>query len=232
MNAPRVILITGVSKGLGRALLEQFSQRGHAVYGCARSENEIRLLQQHFPAPHRFATLSVADDRQVDQWAAELLAQNPPPELLINNAAIINANNPLWKVGAEEFGAVIDVNLKGVANVIRAFVPAMIRNGRGIIVNFSSGWGRSTDADVAPYCATKWGIEGLTQALAQELPGGLAAIPVNPGVINTAMLQSCFGSSASAFPSPKQWAQRAVPFLLGLSIRDNGRPLTVPGMQD
>ena len=132
------------------------------------------------------------------------------------------------EVPAEEFSAVVDVNLNGVVNVIRHFVPAMIERGRGVIVNFSSGWGRSTDAEVAPYCATKWAIEGLAQALAQELPSGLAAIALNPGIINTEMLQSCFGASASAYPTPEQWAKKAVPFLLGLGPKHNGRPLTAP----
>jgi NAD(P)-dependent dehydrogenase (short-subunit alcohol dehydrogenase family) len=94
-------------------------------------------------------------------------------------------------------------------------------------VNFSSGWGRSTDAEVAPYCATKWAIEGLTQALAQEIPDGMAAIPLNPGVIDTDMLRSCFGDSAASYPSAQQWAQRAVPFLLRLSPGENGQSLTV-----
>ena len=103
----------------------------------------------------------------------------------------------------------------------------MIKRGSGVIVNLSSGWGRSTDAEVAPYCATKWAIEGLTQALAQELPPGVAAIALNPGVIDTDMLRSCFGGSASSYPSPQQWAKRAVPFLLKLGPKDNGQPLTV-----
>jgi NAD(P)-dependent dehydrogenase (short-subunit alcohol dehydrogenase family) len=96
-----------------------------------------------------------------------------------------------------------------------------------VIVNFSSGWGRSTGAEVAPYCATKWAIEGLTQALAQELPAGMAAIPLNPGIINTDMLQSCFGSSAAVYPTAREWAKRAVPFLLGLGPKHNGQSLTV-----
>src|SRR5262249_51246474 len=133
-----------------------------------------------------------------------------------------------WKVGAAEFGQIIDVNIKGVVNVIRHFLPAMIERGQGVIVNFSSGWGRSTDAEVAPYCATKWAIEGLTQALAQELPAGLAAVALNPGIINTEMLQSCFGRSAADFPTAEEWAQRAVPFMLQLDARHNGQPLTVP----
>ena len=121
----------------------------------------------------------------------------------------------------------MDVNLKGVFHVLRAFLPAMLEAGEGVIVNFSSGWGRSPSAQVAPYCCTKWGIEGLTQSLAQELPRGLAAVPVNPGIINTPMLQSCFGADASSFPTAEAWAQRAVPFLLALSAKDNGKPLSI-----
>jgi NAD(P)-dependent dehydrogenase (short-subunit alcohol dehydrogenase family) len=96
-------------------------------------------------------------------------------------------------------------------------------------VNWSSGWGRSTDAQVAPYCATKWAIEGLTQALAQELPRGMAAIALNPGIIDTAMLRSCFGESAASYPSPEAWARTAVPFLLELGHDQNGQALTAPG---
>ncbi len=151
------------------------------------------------------------------------------PDLLLNNAAIINRNAPLWKVPAREFSDVIDVNIKGVVNVIRHFAPTMIARRSGVIVNWSSGWGRSTDPDVAPYCATKWAIEGLTQALAQELPAGMAAVPLNPGIINTGMLQSAFGASAAQYPSAAQWAKKAVPFLLSLNSSHNGQPLTVPG---
>jgi len=106
----------------------------------------------------------------------------------------------------------------------------MVKRKTGVIVNFSSGWGRSADAEVAPYCATKWAVEGLTQALAQELPSGMAAVALNPGIINTEMLRSCFGASATSYPSPTEWAGVAVPFLLRISAVDNGRPLTVPGM--
>ena len=84
-----------------------------------------------------------------------------------------------------------------------------------MIVNFSSGWGRSTSPEVAPYCATKYAIEGLTLALAQELPEGMCAVPLNPGIINTDMLQTAFGEGASAYPTPEKWAEKAVPFPAG-----------------
>ena len=128
----------------------------------------------------------------------------------------------------DEFDWVIDVNIKGIFYVLRHFLPAMVQRGQGAIVNFSSGWGRSTSAEVAPYCATKYAVEGLTLALAQELPDGMCAVPLNPGIINTDMLQVAFGDDASSYPSPDKWAQKAVPFLLGLGPTDNGKSLTVP----
>ena len=146
---------------------------------------------------------------------------------MINNAGVISRNAPLWEISAEEFGRVLDTNVDGTANVIRAFLPAMIDNGRGIVVNMSSGWGRSTSPDVAPYCASKWAVEGLTQALSQELPPGLAAIAVSPGVVDTEMLRSCWGDSAAASPSPDSWAKGATDFLLSLDTQHNGESLSV-----
>lgn len=226
-SAPRRVLITGVSRGLGHAMAEEFARLGHVVIGCGRSHKPIEALQTHLGAPHRFDCVDVADDAAVKAWAMEVLASHGAPDLLLNNAALMNRNAPLWKVPAREFDAVVDVNIKGVASVLRHFVPAMVKAGRGVIVNFSSGWGRAVDAEVAPYCATKWAIEGLTRALAQELPAGQAAVPLNPGIIDTAMLRSCFGDGAGGYPGPEEWARQAMPFLLSLGPRHNGKPLTV-----
>jgi NAD(P)-dependent dehydrogenase (short-subunit alcohol dehydrogenase family) len=223
----KLVLITGVTRGLGRAMAEEFIRLGHAVTGCGRSHDAIEDLARRHGPPHRFEVVDVTDDARVSDWATRVLEIAGAPDLLIANAAIINRNAPLWEVPAADFSAVIDTNIKGVANVIRHFVPAMAARRSGVIVTLSSGWGRSTDPDVAPYCATKWAIEGLTQAFAQELPRGMAAIPLSPGVINTDMLRSCFGREADNYPSPEEWAQSAVPYLLKLGPKDNGRSLTV-----
>ena len=117
---------------------------------------------------------------------------------------------------------------QGRFQVAGASAPAMIEAGRGVIVNMSSGWGRSTAPEVAPYCASKWAIEGLSSALAQELPSGLAAAAFNPGIINTAMLQKCFGSGAAAYHDAGAWAKEAVPFMADLDTSCNGKQLTAP----
>ena len=223
----KLIVITGVSRGLGRAMTEELIRLGHNVIGCGRSEKSIAELKNQFRPPNDFTVCDVSSDEQVAAWAKRVLASHAPPDLLLNNAALIARNAPLWNVPAREFSDVIDVNIKGVANVIRHFVPAMVARGSGVIVNFSSGWGRSADAEVAPYCATKWAIEGLTNSLSQELPAGMAAVPLNPGIIDTDMLRSSFGGSSSSYPAPAEWAKTAVPFLLKITAKDNGRQMAV-----
>jgi NAD(P)-dependent dehydrogenase (short-subunit alcohol dehydrogenase family) len=222
----KTIVITGVTRGLGRALAEWFMAHGHTVVGCGRGAAILDLRFDH-PAPNDFSVVDVAEENKVALWAEKTLAAHGAPDLLINNAALMNDPAPLWRVPAGQFNKLVDVNLKGVANVIRHFVPAMVERKTGVIVNLSSGWGRSTSPEVAPYCASKYAIEGLTLAMAQELPAGMAAVPLNPGVIDTDMLRQCWSDSASGYPTAKAWAEVAGPFILALGAKDNGRSLSV-----
>ena len=218
------IVITGATRGLGRALVPHFVAAGHTVVGCGRSREHVHRLSAEFGSPHRFEALDVRDADAVQRWADTV----GPPDLLINNAALMNTPAPLWEVPADEFTALLAVNVTGVFHVIRAFVPAMVARGSGVIVNLSSGWGRSTSPEVAPYCATKYAVEGLTKSLAQELPKGMAAVPLNPGVIDTDMLRQAWADDAGAYPKADEWAKRAAPFLLGLGPKDSGKSLSVP----
>ena len=228
MKSQKIIVLTGSTRGCGRAMAERFVEAGHVVIGCGRSKDSVDQIKTQFGPPHRFEVVDVSEDAQVAAWAKSVIENGQVPDLLINNAAIINRNASLWEISAEEFQQIVNVNIVGTANVIRHFVPAMAQRGRGTIVNFSSGWGRSTSPQVAPYCATKYAIEGLSQALAQELPQGMTSVALNPGVINTEMLQSCWAESADSYPSPESWSRVAAPYILSISSRDNGRPLSVP----
>lgn len=228
MSQAPVVCITGGTRGLGLAMVRQFIRQGSTIATCGRNEQAINELATEFEGPHIFARVNVTTETDVDAFANRVIDQVGPPDFLINNAGIINRNAPLWEVPAEEFSTLIDVNIKGVANMIRSFTPAMIQRGSGVFVNFSSGWGRSTSPEVAPYCASKFAIEGLSQAFAQELPKGLASVALNPGIINTDMLQSCFGEGAEHYPTASEWANKAVPFILGLGPSENGTSLNAP----
>ena len=175
----------------------------------------------------------------VAEWAGHVLERFGAPHLLLNNAALIARNAPVWEVPREEAESVLRVNVGGTLSVLRYFVPAMIEatstdaTRPGVAVNFSSGWGRSTSPDVGIYCASKWAIEGLTRSLAQDLAHTrVRAFALNPGIIDTEMLRECFGDSASGYPSPKEWVKQAGPYLLSLlqgGTRPNSVAISVPG---
>ncbi|MEM9543532.1 MAG: SDR family oxidoreductase [Cyanobacteria bacterium P01_E01_bin.42] len=224
--AGKIIVLTGVTRGLGRAMTEEFNRLGHKVLGCGRDREEIASLQKIYPEED-FQAIDIANASQVEQWGDRLLEKWPAPDYLINNAALMNIPAPLWEISDREFSQLIDVNIKGTANTIRAFLPSMIAKKSGIIVNFSSGWGRSTSPEVVPYCTSKWAIEGLSRGLSQEVPPNMAVVAFNPGVIDTDMLRTSWGESAGNFHKPQQWAKKAVPFILNIKSRDNGKSLTV-----
>ena len=225
------IIITGVTRGLGRALAEEFIRLGHTVIGCGRGSEGVFDLRMKYGAPHSFDVVDVANATKVGMWGARVLGFGEVPDILINNAALMNTPAPLWKVPPEEFAALVNVNITGTANVIHEFVPAMVAAKKGVIVNLSSGGGRGVSREVAAYCASKWSIEGLTKALAEELPDGMAAVPLNPGVIDTDMLRLCWAEGAGNYPKADAWAKAAAPFILRLTAKDNGRSLTVPDFE-
>ncbi|HSI62564.1 MAG TPA: SDR family oxidoreductase, partial [Candidatus Saccharimonadia bacterium] len=210
------------------AMVAEFAAAGWTVAGCGRNTEAISALRAEFPAPHYFQGADVAAEEDVMNFCEEILRRHGPPDLLLNNAALINNSNPIWEVSAKEFSNVIDVNIKGPASMMRHLIQPMMKRGAGVIVNFSSGWGRSTSPEVAPYCATKYAIEGLSQAVAQETNGTVAVVALNPGIIDTEMLRSSFGADASHYPKADAWAKRAVPYLMKLGLKDNGKSLTAP----
>ena len=158
----------------------QFAARGWKVAGGARNKDALDEIAKEIGTDHFLQTLDVTIPTQVENFAHSVKKKLGTPNLLVNNAGLINQNAPLVKVSPNEFSAVVAVNLSGIHNMIRSFVPMMMDIGQGIIANFSSYWGQSAAAEVATYCATKWGVEGLTRALAQELPDGMAAVAFNP----------------------------------------------------
>ena len=103
----KTIVLTGATRGLGRAMVAKFIEQGHTVLGCGRSENAVADLQAEFGESGRFSAIDVSNDAQVAQWAGEMIDEYEPPDLLLNNAALINENAALWDVPVDEFSVVI-----------------------------------------------------------------------------------------------------------------------------
>ena len=221
------IIITGVTRGLGMALAKQYIKQGHMVIGCGRNANLIGSMSDLYSKNTDFQVLDISNYKEVSSWAQDIINKYGPPDYLINNAGVINKNNYLWNISPDEFSSVIDINIKGVYNTIKEFVPGMIAKGKGTVVNLSSGWGRSTSPEVAPYCSSKWAVEGLSKSLAQELPNRITCVALNPGVIDTDMLRSCWKDQAAQYEDPENWAKRAAPFILNINNNDSGASLTV-----
>ena len=227
-NRNKTVVISGSTSGLGKEMSIEFAKRGWVVAGFGKTKSKVDEMTKIMGVKHQIKECDVSCNKSVKLFSENIIKKLGVPELLINNAAVMNAPKPLWEVPREEFDHLTNVNINGVANMIRHFLPSMLEKRKGLIINLSSGWGRSTSPDVAPYCATKWAIEGLSAALAQELPDGMGCIALNPGVIDTDMLRKCWGNGAELYQKPVEWAKLAVPFIESLTHQDNGKQMSAP----
>lgn len=215
----RRIVITGVSSGLGEALLRAYAEQGHRVYGCARQSDALESLRPLGGV--EVAAVDVRDDAAVRAWAESI----PAVDLVVANAGVSPESNRgpwVWETSAEDFDLTLAVNVSGVANTARHFIPKMLAAKKGVFVAISSGLGRSTNPHVGAYCASKFAVEGLVKSLAMALPPPLCAVPLAPGLVAT-------GTEGSELPDAETWAREAGPLILSLSRADNGTSLSVPG---
>jgi NAD(P)-dependent dehydrogenase (short-subunit alcohol dehydrogenase family) len=179
--AGKVAVVTGASRGIGRAIVAALAGAGARVAGCA-----LRAAPGVAPCDVRRA-----DD--VARFARDVLERFGPPHLLVNNAGTV-ARAPIDQLAEEAWDDVVDANLKGTFLTTRAFLPAMRAQAgaRGAvrIVNVASISGRLGTPGLTAYCAAKHGVVGLTRALAEELrPQGIPVNAVCPGSVDTDMLR-------------------------------------------
>jgi NAD(P)-dependent dehydrogenase (short-subunit alcohol dehydrogenase family) len=175
------VLITGASKGLGRATARELARRGHRVIATARDVKTLADLDVAARIP-----LDVTDDASVRRAAQEA----GQVDVLINNAAEI-FEAPLETAPMDEVKRLYDINLFGTIRAIQAFVPAMRERGSGTIVNVSSVVARVAFPLTSIYCSTKWALEGLSESLRIELEHfGVRVVLVEPGMIGTGALDA------------------------------------------
>jgi len=220
------IVITGATRGLGRALAEEFIKLGHRISGCGRSEKIINEMNSEFASIADFTSLDICSPENVTQWTNRIIEAYGVPDIVINNAAVLTKMQPFHKVEADVFDKIIDVNVKGTANVLRSFLPFAIDANKGFFINMSSGWGRFPVANVATYCASKGAVELLSASIAKELPDGVAMMTLSPGGINTDMTLDCSGSHNEKSLYPEEWAKLAVPQILNFDLSLNAKVLS------
>ena len=189
----KVALVTGASRGIGRAIAEQLAADGHVVVGTATTEAGAAAIGEYLREGGFEGcgmTLDVADQAAVEDVVKGISAQFGAPLVLVNNAGITR-DNILMRMKAEEWQAVIDTNLSAVYRVSKACLRGMTKARWGRIVNITSVVGAMGNAGQSNYAASKAGVEGFSRALAREL--GSRAVTVNcvaPGFIDTDMTRA------------------------------------------
>ena len=190
------VVITGAGRGIGAALARAFSRDGARVFLCARTDVEVRTVAEEILAAGGRAGWTTVDVGEPD--AARALALMATSELgrvdvLVNNAGILGPKAPLLECTPGNWNDVLRVNATGTFLVSRAFLPTMLQQQSGVIMNVSSGVGRKGRATWGPYAVSKFAVEGLSQVLAEEIgPQGLACVAVNPGATRTDMRAAAY----------------------------------------
>ena len=188
----RVAVVTGGGRGIGRAIALRLAEHGAFVAVTARTAEEIDAVADEIRSVGGRALSIPADvthPGELEELERAVEAALGPTEILVNNAGIV-ARVPLQQMREETWDAVLDTNLKGAFLCSRQFLPAMMRRLRGRIINVSSISGRLGTAQLTAYCASKWGLVGLTKALAEEVRDqGIQVNAIAPGSVATEMLE-------------------------------------------
>jgi 3-oxoacyl-[acyl-carrier protein] reductase len=183
-----VALVTGGSRGIGRAIAIRLAELGAAVAICGRDSEKLRATADELRARTDrtfWQTADVTGSDDVGKLVSAAEAKLGPIGILVNNAGI-GLFGPAHEKSEEDWDRVLNTNLKSVFLVSRAVVPSMIKKGAGDIINISSLAGRNTFAGGGLYCASKWGVQGLSGCMAEDLRGyGIRVSVICPGSVAT-----------------------------------------------
>jgi len=184
------VLVTGTSKGIGFETALAFARAGHKVHATMRSpaqSPELAEIAAREKLPILVSTMDVDSDDSVSHGIAAILKDHGPIDVLVNNAGVERAGS-VEELPLAEFRAVMETNYFGALRCIQALVPSMRQRRSGCIINVTSVAGRLASPPLAPYTASKWALEALSEALAGEMKTfNVHVAIVEPGIIDTAM---------------------------------------------
>ena len=185
----RVAVITGGSIGLGRQIAEGLAEMGALLVLCARKQERCQQVAEELGQLGVKAialSCDVKNPVSIQRLIDDTLSQYGRIDVLVNNAAARGSSGPLHTMSLEKWDTVMNTNLRGVFYMLRAFVPLMISSGGGHVINISSLAGKNPLPNGAAYSASKWGVNGLSYSVAEELrEHGIRVSVICPGSTHT-----------------------------------------------
>lgn len=223
----RVVVVTGAAGGIGTALAHAFAGEGAHLVLVDRDADRLAPLVESVDAEALALGADVADFDEVDGVRRAAVARFGTVDVVCNNAGIGGTLGPMWELPADEWDHVVGVNLTGVVNGVRAFVPGMVAQGRGHVVNTASMAGLLPMPFGTPYVATKHAVVGLSATLKWELAQertGVSASVLCPGWVRTAIASN---ADAGVLDGHAEGAAGAMAQLLASNVADGMEPSDV-----
>lgn len=236
----KTVVITGASRGIGEAAARHFAQSGCQVVLLARSRAAIDAIAADIGDAALALSCDVARYGDLTAAVAAATEHFGSPDILINNAGVIEPIARMEGSDPADWGHVIDINLKGVYHGMRAVMPEMIARGGGTVITISSGAAHNALEGWSHYCTSKAGAAMLTMCLHKEAAGqGIRAMGLSPGTVATEMQREIKASGLNPVSKldwedhiPADWPARALAWMCGpeadahlgeeLSLRDEG----------
>ena len=185
-----VTVVTGANSGIGRAIAIHLASHGHTVYGTVRALDraaKLTTMAADAQVDVNLIELEVTDDDSVRAGFAQVLDDAGRIDVLVNNAGI-GGNGTVEETTIHTYAEVMDVDLYGQLRCLQAVLPSMRQRRRGTIVNITSVVGRVAALAQAPYVASKWALEGVSEELAHEVaPFGIRVVIIEPGITKSAI---------------------------------------------
>ncbi|MEM9026029.1 MAG: SDR family NAD(P)-dependent oxidoreductase [Verrucomicrobiota bacterium] len=227
MGEPKRIALTGISRGIGRALFEYYAARPEAytVAGIARSDEAIHELQAQYPNADA-QTCDVRSRLAVEKWSQTALERLQGLDLLILNSGATLKPQRFDRASLSEIEDILNTNYAGMVRVLHSFLPTL-RSSSGVIAHVTLPASGFPPAGLVPYALSKQGAGLLLDLLEAESPKSLTRVNVFPGVVDTALTRSIMGKKADIYPSAEKWVERAAVRIAELGPEDNGKHISL-----
>ncbi len=205
----KTVLVTGTSKGIGLETALTFGREGYKVFATMRNLESASDFKQKIKNESLDITISKLDvdsDASVKQCMDDILQKHGSMDVLVNNAGI-ERHGSIEEMSIDDFQSVMNTNYLGVLRSTKALLPSMRKNKKGCIINVASISGKIANSPLGAYAASKFALEAISEALAQEMkPFNVKVAIVEPGIINTQMANNISVDEKSIYPNSKRLA--------------------------